>query len=112
MVADLVKALTNPTRLRILCALSGGRELRVSDVVAKTRMRQANVSIQLGLLRSKGILASRREEVNVYYSIADHRVLEALELLLSVAETNSLKPARSRSEDGTKSLGKLQDFTP
>ncbi|MHB0884352.1 MAG: ArsR/SmtB family transcription factor [Bacillota bacterium] len=100
-VADVVKALSNPSRLRILCVLSDGGELRVSDVVAKARMRQANVSIQLGLLRSKGILASRREEVNVYYSIADHRVYEALELLLKVAEDHAVNPStRCRSLRG------------
>ncbi len=99
IVADLVKALTNPTRLMILCALSSGQELRVSDIVAKTRTRQANISFQLGLLRSKGILTARREEVNVYYGIADHRVLEALELLLAVAKANYLKPASSMPKD-------------
>lgn len=94
VVADLVKALTNPTRLMILCALSNEQELRVSDIVRKTGCRQANISIQLGVLRSKGILTARREEVNIFYSIADHRVLEALELLLTVAKSNSPKPAR------------------
>lgn len=91
VVAELVKALTNPTRLKILCALSGGEELRVSDIVRSTGARQANISIQLGLLRSKGILTARREEVNVYYGIADRRVLEALELLLAVAKGESPK---------------------
>ncbi|HEY3314957.1 MAG TPA: metalloregulator ArsR/SmtB family transcription factor [Bacillota bacterium] len=100
IVADLVKALTNPTRLMILCALSGGQEMKVSDIVAKTGARQANISIQLGLLRSKGILTARREEVNVYYGIADHRVLEALELLLAVAKGNSLSPARLTRRNG------------
>jgi len=100
IVADLVKALTNPTRLMILCALSDGREMRVSDIVEKTCSRQANISIQLGLLRSKGILTARREETNVYYRIADHRVLEALELLLAVAKERAPKPAPSTSKKG------------
>jgi ArsR family transcriptional regulator, virulence genes transcriptional regulator len=89
VVADLVKALTNPTRLMILCALSDGQERCVSDIVARTRTRQANISLQLGLLRSKGILTARREEVSIYYSIADRRVLDALELLLTVAREHA-----------------------
>ena len=56
------------------------------DIVSEAGGKQANISIQLGIMRQKGILAARREEGNVLYSIADHRILEALELLLAVAK--------------------------
>jgi ArsR family transcriptional regulator len=83
-LADFVKALTNPLRLRILCVLQGG-ERSVSEIVAHTCAKQANVSIQLGILRSRGIVAPRRSENNVFYSISDPRVIQLLELMLEVA---------------------------
>ncbi len=93
LLSDFVKGLTSPTRLRILCALRGGAK-RVTDIVMETGGKQANISIQLGIMRQKGILAARREEGNVFYSIADHRVLEALELLLAVAKGTRTRETR------------------
>lgn len=83
-VSDFIKALTNPLRLRILCVLQGN-EHTVTEIVHMTEAKQANVSIQLGILRSRGIVTPRRCENNVYYSITDPRVIEALELMRDIS---------------------------
>lgn len=83
-VSEFVKALTNPLRLRILCVLQDS-EKTVSEIVALTEAKQANVSIQLGILRSRGIVTPRRCENNVYYKVADARVIEALDTMRKIA---------------------------
>jgi len=84
-IADFVKALTNPLRLRILCELQKG-ERSVTEIVNLTSAKQANVSIQLGILRSRGIVTPRRSENNVFYRIADPRVIQVLDLMCRISK--------------------------
>lgn len=68
-VADLFAALSEPSRLRILQILQAG-ESSVGDLVENTGLKQANVSKQLGILQSAGIVARRQEANRAIYSIA------------------------------------------
>lgn len=72
-IASFLKALADPTRLRILHALQGG-ERCVSDLLAELPCSQANVSKHLALLRAAGIVEFRRQGVQIYYRIADPAV--------------------------------------
>jgi DNA-binding transcriptional ArsR family regulator len=72
-IAGFLKALADPTRLRILHALQGG-ERCVSDLLAELPCSQANVSKHLALLRTAGIVEFRRQGVQIYYRIADPAV--------------------------------------
>lgn len=85
-VSDFVKALTNPLRLRILCVLQTG-EKTVTEIVSLTEAKQANVSIQLGILRSRGIVTPRRCENNVYYRVTDDRIIRVLELMREISSS-------------------------
>ncbi len=85
-VSDFVKALTNPLRLKILCVLQEA-ERSVSEIVGLTDAKQANVSIQLGILRSRGIVTPRRSENNVYYSISDSRIIQVLDLMREISSS-------------------------
>lgn len=69
VVARLLAALGEPSRLRIVRALWDG-EAAVGEIVGTTGLKQANVSKQLGVLVEAGILARRRDGVSVIYSIA------------------------------------------
>ena len=82
-VSDFVKALTNPLRLKILCCLQEN-EHSVTEIVNLTEAKQANVSIKRGILRSRGIVTARRSENNVYYRIADTRVIRVLDLMREI----------------------------
>jgi ArsR family transcriptional regulator len=68
-ISRLFKALGDETRLRIVALLSHG-ELCVCHVEAALELTQSNASRQLGILRSAGIVASRRELNWVYYHLA------------------------------------------
>lgn len=72
-IASFLKALADPTRLRLLHALQGG-ERCVGDLLAELPCSQANVSKHLALLRTAGIVAFRRQGTQVYYRIADPAV--------------------------------------
>ena len=72
-IAGFLKALADPTRLRILHALQNG-ERCVNDLLAELPCSQANVSKHLALLRTAGIVEFRRQGVQIYYRIADPAV--------------------------------------
>ena len=76
----LMKTLANPDRLLLLCQLSQG-EMCVSDLEESLGIRQPTLSQQLGVLRNEGVLASRREGKNIFYSVADPAMLEILAVL-------------------------------
>lgn len=69
-IAERLKALADPTRLKILHTLEEG-ERTVSEILEEVGGSQANVSKHLGLMRRVGILESRREGVNVFYRVID-----------------------------------------
>ncbi len=75
-----LKALANQDRLLLLCQLSQG-EMCVSDLELTLGIRQPTLSQQLGVLRNEGVVATRREGKNIYYSVADKGTLKIIELL-------------------------------
>jgi DNA-binding transcriptional ArsR family regulator len=81
--AELCQTLANSTRLEILSLLRGG-EKRVNDLVEQTGLGQANISQHLALLRSKGLLVSRRNGTSIYYRIANPKIIRACELIREV----------------------------
>jgi ArsR family transcriptional regulator len=76
----LLKALANPDRLLLLCQLTQG-EQPVGALEAALDIRQPTLSQQLGVLRNEGVVATRREGKNIYYSVADPALLEILAVL-------------------------------
>lgn len=85
--ADAMKALAHPKRLQIIDLLSDGSERTVTELQDTTGLSQSNVSQNLALLRTSGIVQARREGNNVYYSVTDPRILKAVTLLRAVLET-------------------------
>ncbi len=69
-IAERLKALADPTRLKILHAVED-RELCVSDILAEVGGSQANVSKHLSRMRASGVLASRREGTSIFYRVID-----------------------------------------
>jgi DNA-binding transcriptional ArsR family regulator len=67
-VAGLLKSISHPQRLKILCLLCEG-ELSVSDIEAYCGASQSMVSTYLAKMKSEGLIVSRREGKRIYYSI-------------------------------------------
>lgn len=75
-----LKLLANEDRLLLLCQLSQG-EMCVSDLEDMLGIRQPTLSQQLGVLRAEGVVSTRRQGKNIFYSVADPAMLEILAVL-------------------------------
>ena len=75
-----LKLLANVERMLLLCQLAQG-EMCVSDLEAQLGIRQPTLSQQLGVLRNEGVVSTRREGKNIFYSVADPDLLEILAVL-------------------------------
>ncbi len=82
--AAIGRALADPKRLCVLECLSVG-ELSVGELSAAAQCHVPNMSQHLSVLRSAGLVKSRREGSTVYYSLSDPRVLEAYRLIQHIA---------------------------
>lgn len=82
--AVLGRALADPKRLCVLESLADG-EVSVSELSSRVGCQVPNMSQHLAVLRSAGLVTTRREGSTVYYRLADPRVLEAFQLLQSLA---------------------------
>ncbi|HXI21654.1 MAG TPA: metalloregulator ArsR/SmtB family transcription factor [Gemmatimonadales bacterium] len=92
-VAERFKALSEPSRLEILNALTGG-ERTVSEILETTGLGQANASRHLQVLHAAGFVARRKEGVNTFYRLADRDVFRLCELMCGRLEKEA--DARSR----------------
>ncbi|CNH95044.1 transcription regulator ArsR [Yersinia aldovae] len=77
---DVLRILANEDRLLLLCQLSQG-EKAVGELEAALGIHQPTLSQQLGILRSDGLVNTRREGKRIFYSIADSKILALLEVL-------------------------------
>ena len=82
--AAIARALADPKRLCVVEELAAG-ERSVSDLSRCIGCQVPNMSQHLAVLRSAGIVASRREGSTVFYRLADPNVLEVYRLLQQVA---------------------------
>ena len=78
------RALADPKRLSVLETLAAG-EASVSELSACAGCHVPNMSQHLAVLRSAGLVATRREGSTVYYRLADPKVLEAYRLIQGLA---------------------------
>ena len=78
--AELLKAMANPQRLRVLCLLVE-REMSVGEINALVPLSQSALSQHLAVLREKNLVATRREAQTVFYSVADGTVHDVIEVL-------------------------------
>jgi DNA-binding transcriptional ArsR family regulator len=82
--AAIAKALADAKRLCVVERLADG-ERSVSDLSRDVGCQVPNMSQHLAVLRSAGIVATRREGSTVFYRLADPNVLEVYRLLQQVA---------------------------
>jgi ArsR family transcriptional regulator, lead/cadmium/zinc/bismuth-responsive transcriptional repressor len=76
-LADTFRVLGDPTRVRILDALSHG-ELCVCDIATLVEMSESAVSHQLRLLRAMRLVRAQRRGRMVFYALDDHHILDLL----------------------------------
>lgn len=89
--SGLFSALSNPSRLIILCRLVDG-EASVGELAAFCGASQSAVSQHLALLRSGGLVATRREAQTIHYRLASAPVRAIME----TAYEAFCRPAKAR----------------
>ncbi len=77
--AEFFRALSHPTRLRVLELLRAG-ERTVSELQAALELEASSVSQQLAILRARNIVETRRAGTNVYYTVRDPQVFQLLDV--------------------------------
>lgn len=75
--AKMFRGFADETRLAILESLRKG-EMTVTEISESLEQNQSNISNHLACLRDCGLVNTRRDGKNVYYSIASSRVKEFL----------------------------------
>lgn len=85
-IAARLKAMADPSRLRILYALRDDVELCVGDVGERLGCSQANASKHLAVLKSAGLVRRRRDGMNVFYSLDEEAVFDVCTLMCRPAD--------------------------
>lgn len=92
-IADRLKALSDPNRLKILHLLEDG-ELNVSEILAAVGGSQANVSKHLARMRLAGLVAARREGPNVFYRVVDPTAFAICRTVCDALERRAVEERR------------------
>jgi ArsR family transcriptional regulator len=81
--ADVCKVFSNSNRLEILNTLRD-KEMTASELIEKIGVSKANLSQHMSILKSKGVVLTRREGVNIYYRISNPKIIQACDLMREV----------------------------
>jgi len=80
MQAELCKTLSNPKRLEILDILKEQGEICVNELAERLEIPKANTSQHLAVLRQAGVVNTRKDGINVYYSLRSQKITDACSL--------------------------------
>ncbi len=81
--ADVCKIFSSPKRLEILNTLKD-KEMSASELIEKTGLSKANLSQHMNVLKSKGVILTKREGINIYYRISNPKIIQACNLMREV----------------------------
>jgi len=81
--ADFCFALSDPTRILMLYALSE-KPLNVTELTHELDIPQPTASRHLKVLRERGLVQTTRQGTTITYHLSDQRLIQALDLLRSV----------------------------
>ena len=101
---NVCQALADPKRIIILYLLADGPR-NVTEIAEELESPQSTVSRHLKILRERGIVTTERDGSQIVYSLADRRIVEALDLMRamvmsSLRESGRLADAMSASSAG------------
>ena len=83
--SHILKLISNPIRLCVLCNLMEGRK-NVSELLTNVKISQSALSQHLQVLKKEGIIKDERENRFLYYSIKNLEVLAILEAIKCIKQ--------------------------
>ena len=100
--ANICSGLADPRRILILYALKE-KPINVSDLANEVDISQPAASRHLNILRERGMVSAQREGQSVVYTLADERIIQALDLLRAVL-ADQLKSHGALADSATVNL--------
>jgi ArsR family transcriptional regulator len=76
--AEILKALAQPTRLKILQLLRNGEKC-ICEIVPAINGEQSNISRHISLMQKSNLVTTRKDGVKVMVKVKDPRVFEILD---------------------------------
>jgi DNA-binding transcriptional ArsR family regulator len=95
--ANIFQALAHPTRIAILEVLRNG-ETSARAIQEELGVEQANLSQHLAILRSRQIVAHRKEGNQVFYSLRNRVLIKILDLMRQHYQANLTEAVQMLSE--------------
>jgi len=92
-LGSMLKTLSNPDRLLLLCRISQAEQC-VGDLEEALDIHQPTLSQQLGVLRDEGLVNTRRDGKRIYYSVASPQALAVMQVLYEQFCVAAAKPKR------------------
>lgn len=83
--AEVLKALAQPTRLKIIDFLRDG-ERCVCEIFPAIDEEQSNTSRHLNMMLSAGVLSRRKDGLKIYYAIKHQEVLEIMDIVTGIVK--------------------------
>jgi ArsR family transcriptional regulator len=96
--ANLCSAFSDPTRILILYALNEQPQ-NVTELVNQLGANQSTISRHLKVLRDHGLVQTTRQGVSITYTLADTRLIKALDILRAVLHDNLTSKANLMMEE-------------
>lgn len=79
--ASKMRAIAHPMRIAIIEMLDENKHMNVTSIYKKLKIEQASASHHLNILKSKGVLESRRSGKNTLYSIRNNALSKILDCI-------------------------------
>lgn len=84
--AKMLKAIAHPVRISIVGCLEDGKKRTVTEIHRMLGLEQSTTSHHLGILKDKGVLASKREGKNTWYFLKHENLKTVLSCVSSCCE--------------------------
>lgn len=81
IAASMLRALAHPMRIAVIDLLTVNKRLSVTEIYERLGIEQASASHHLNILKSKGLLESKREGKMIFYSLKQNRLSEIIDCL-------------------------------
>ncbi len=79
--ASKLRAIAHPMRIAIIGLLENNEQMNVTEIYEALRIEQASASHHLNILKTKGVLESRRSGKNTYYFLKHEALSQMIECL-------------------------------
>lgn len=86
--ASKLRAMAHPMRIAIIELLNANRKLSVTEIYEALNIEQAAASHHLNILKSKGLLASKRDGKQIHYTLRNSALLEVITCINRCNENN------------------------